>query len=80
MSQLFTADTTVRHILHSYPHAYEVFESHGMCEDCKDDPPPLPLSHFAGRHGVAVNDLIRQLEAVVRQERELEEERKQRGE
>ncbi len=63
---LFSADSTVRQILHAYPQAYEVFQAHGMCADCKEDPPPVPLHHFAGRHGVGLTDLIGQLEAAVR--------------
>ncbi len=60
----FNADTTVRHILTTYPQAFAVFESHGMCEGCKADPPPVPLNQFAGRHGVALPRLIEELNAA----------------
>ncbi len=42
--------TTVRDLLHEHPGVFPVFLGHGMCEDCKADPPPVPLAHFASKH------------------------------
>lgn len=62
MSDLsLTGDTTVRDILRSHPQLFPVFESHGMCEDCKAAPPPVPLHHFSSKHGVPLERLIAEL-------------------
>lgn len=45
-----TGETTVRDLLHAFPPAADVLLRHGMCEDCKLDPPPVPLAHFAKKH------------------------------
>lgn len=34
----------------NHPSAFDVFERHGMCEDCKQSPPPVPVSHFVEKH------------------------------
>lgn len=66
MSVDLTPETTVRHVLTNYPQTFTVFERHGMCADCRVQPPPLPLHHFAGKHcGGDVAGLIRELEAAI---------------
>ncbi|MCP4250530.1 MAG: hypothetical protein GY778_26095 [bacterium] len=42
--------TTVRELLTAHPAAFDVLLRHGMCADCKANPPPVPLDHFAGKH------------------------------
>jgi len=42
--------TTVRELLTKHPPAFDVLVSHGMCQDCKDNPPLVPLAHFAQKH------------------------------
>lgn len=42
--------TTVRELLTNHPEVFPVLVSRGMCEDCKTDPPPVPLGHFAAKH------------------------------
>jgi len=42
--------TTVRELLAAHPAAFGVLLGHGMCEDCRSDPPPVPLAHFAAKH------------------------------
>ncbi len=37
-------------VLQKYPAAWAVFERHGMCEDCKTAPPPVPIQHFVDQH------------------------------
>ncbi len=65
MSLPITADTTVRDLLTAQPELFSILERHGMCADCKADPPPVPLSHFAGKHcGGDVDGLIRELHAA----------------
>ncbi len=44
------ATTTVRELLTAHPQAFSVLLSHGMCEDCRDDPPSVPVRHFAAKH------------------------------
>ncbi len=59
-------DTTVRDLLTAYPAAFDVLASHGMCQSCKDDPPPVPIHHFAMKHcGGEVDRLIEEVKAVV---------------
>ena len=62
-----TGDTSVRDILTKHPETFPVFESHGMCADCKVSPPPAPLHHFSSRHEVPLDQLITELtEAIER--------------
>jgi len=57
--------TTVREILKTHPETFPVFLGHGMCEDCKANPPPVPLQHFASKHcGGDLSGLIRELSAA----------------
>lgn len=59
-------NTTVRDVIQTYPKAFEVFLRHGMCEDCKADPPPVPLHHFARKHcGGDVPGLLSELNAAI---------------
>ncbi len=59
-------ETTVRDLLTAYPQTFEVLVSHGMCTDCKHNPPPVSLSHFAGKHcGGEVDTLLAELHAVI---------------
>lgn len=65
--QAIDANTTVRELLCSYPQTFEILVSHGMCEDCKHDPPPVPLHHFAQKHcRDDLAGLIAQLATVIR--------------
>jgi hypothetical protein len=65
MNLTITADTTVRDLLSAHPELFSILERHGMCPDCKDDPPPVPLHHFATKHcGGDVDGLIRELHGV----------------
>ena len=45
-----TETTTVQELLTTHPQAAEVLLRHGMCDDCRDNPPPVPLCHFARKH------------------------------
>lgn len=59
-------NTTVRDVLKAHPQAFDVFLRHGMCADCRADPPPVPLHHFAGKHcGGNVAGLIAELNAAI---------------
>jgi len=59
-------NTTVRDLLTTHPETFPVFVSHGMCEDCKADPPPVPLHHFAGKHCAGdLPGLIRELHSAI---------------
>ncbi len=61
-----TEDTTVRELLTTHPEVFDILLGHGMCADCQDDPPPVPLQHFARKHcGGDVLGLIRELETVM---------------
>lgn len=61
--------TTVRELLTEHPGAYDVLVSRGMCEDCKENPPPVPLEHFAEKHcGGDLDNLIEQLRAAISQD------------
>ncbi len=65
-----TPETTVRDLLAAHPQVFSVFELHGMCADCKADPPPVPLRHFASKHcGGDVQGLMRELTAAIGQGR-----------
>jgi hypothetical protein len=59
-------NTTVRDILTTHPETFQVFLSHGMCADCKADPPPVPLQHFASKHCADdLTGLIRELRSII---------------
>jgi hypothetical protein len=59
-------NTTVRELLTEHPIAFEVLVSHGMCQDCKDNPPLVPLEHFARKHCEGeLKNLIEQVEAAI---------------
>ena len=58
--------TTVRDLLVNHPDAFDVLASHGMCQDCRVDPPSVPLDHFAQKHcGGDLNGLIEQIRTTV---------------
>lgn len=62
-------NTTVRDLLTEHPSACDVLVSHGMCQECKDNPPPVPLEHFAKTHCDGhLKNLIEQVEAAIRRE------------
>ncbi len=62
------ADTTVREALTAFPNTFGVFSAHGMCADCKEDPPPVPIRHFALKHCDGdLAGLLAELDAVIRQ-------------
>ncbi len=64
--QLLDANTTVRDLLSAYPQAFDVLVAHGMCADCKADPPPVPLQHFAEKHCEGkILDLLAELRAAI---------------
>jgi len=48
--ELFRPDDLVCDVLAKYPQVFSVFERHGMCEECKQSPPPVPLALFASKH------------------------------
>jgi len=59
--------TTVRDLLTHFPQTFGVLSAHGMCADCKDDPPPVPIRHFALKHcGGDTAGLLAELDAVIR--------------
>lgn len=47
---MFHADMLVCDVLKEYPVVWSVFERHGMCDDCKASPPPVPIQHFVDKH------------------------------
>lgn len=58
--------TMVRDLLRTYPQTLPVFLRHGMCPDCKTDPPLVPLAHFASKHcGGDLERLIEELQTAV---------------
>jgi hypothetical protein len=60
------ASTTVRELLRRHPEVFDVLLGHGMCEDCKADPPPVPLGHFANKHCAGdVAGLIAELQGAM---------------
>ncbi len=60
------AATTVRDLIIKHPAAFSVLRGHGMCEDCKADPPTVPLQHFANKHcGGDVDGLIQELKMAI---------------
>lgn len=46
----FKPDMLVCDVLSQFPTTWDVFLRHGMCEDCKDSPPPVPIQHFVNKH------------------------------
>jgi hypothetical protein len=60
-----TGDTLVCDLLTKHPEAFAVFETHGMCADCRIAPPPVPLHHFSSKHEVPLDQLITELTAVI---------------
>ncbi|MFQ5590067.1 MAG: hypothetical protein ACE5HE_02780 [Phycisphaerae bacterium] len=42
--------TTVRELLTACPSVFPILLRHGMCEECRDDPPPVSLLYFAAKH------------------------------
>jgi len=48
--QTLDGNTTVRELLIAHPQTFEVLVARGMCEDCRTDPPPVSLHHFAQKH------------------------------
>ncbi|MBI1388827.1 MAG: hypothetical protein GC154_10315 [bacterium] len=47
---MFLPTDLVCDVLQRHPEAFSVFERHGMCEDCRQSPPPVPIAHFAEKH------------------------------
>lgn len=47
---MVTPGDLVCDVLSQYPATWPVFERHGMCEDCKASPPPVPVQHFVNKH------------------------------
>lgn len=47
---MFQPDDLVCDVLAKYPQTWDVFIRHGICEDCRQSPPPVPVSHFANKH------------------------------
>ena len=62
-----TGETRVCDLLTRHPQTFAVFESHGMCAECKAAPPPVPLQHFSARHGVPLAQLLAELTAAIGQ-------------
>jgi hypothetical protein len=61
-----TPTTTVREVLTAHPTAAEVLLRHGMCADCQDNPPLVPLHHFATKHcGGDLDGLIEELTQAI---------------
>lgn len=59
--------TLVCDVLLAHPEVFDVFLRHGMCEDCKAAPPPVPLGHFATKHCAGdLDGLIAELGAAAR--------------
>ncbi len=66
LMHMLDANTTVRDLLSSHPQAFDVLVAHGMCADCKADPPPVALQHFAEKHcDGKICDLLAELQAVI---------------
>lgn len=66
MALELTAETTVRDLLTTHPAAAGVLLRHGMCADCQQSPPPVPLGHFAFKHcGGDLDGLIREIQAAL---------------
>ena len=64
--QTLDANTTVRELVTAHPRTFEVLVARGMCKDCKTDPPPVPLHHFAQKHCDGnLSGLLADLEAAI---------------
>jgi hypothetical protein len=64
--QAIHANTTVRELLTTFPQAFGVLAAHGMCADCKEDPPAVPIRHFAQKHcGGNIDGLLAEIHAVI---------------
>ncbi len=58
--------STVQELLAEHPVAFDVLAGHGMCEDCKANPPQVPLEHFAQKHcGGNLSGLIAEIEKAL---------------
>jgi hypothetical protein len=67
--QPIDAHTTVRELLIAFPLAFEVLAAHGMCADCRNDPPPVPLLHFAQKHCDGnLTGLLAEIDSVIQQQ------------
>ena len=54
--------TTLSELLTAHPQALSVLLSHGMCDECREDPPSVPLRHFAAKHSHSnIEGLLEQL-------------------
>jgi hypothetical protein len=62
-----TGETQVCDLLTRHPQTFAIFESHGMCAECKAAPPPVPLQHFSERHGVPLAQLLAELADAIGQ-------------
>ncbi len=61
-----TENTTVRDLLQAHPETFPVLLNHGMCGDCRENPPPVPLSTFAEKHcGGNLTGLIAELQRAM---------------
>ena len=61
-----TESTTVKELLTTHPNAAQVLLRHGMCDDCRENPPPVPLGHFARKHcGGNLAGLLVELSAAI---------------
>jgi hypothetical protein len=47
---MFKSEDLVCDVLAKHPQTWDVFERHGICEDCKQSPPPVPIMHFVEKH------------------------------
>jgi len=57
--------TTVRDLLAAHPETFDVLLVRGMCADCRFNPPPVPLGHFAEKHcGGDIEGLLGELKRV----------------
>jgi hypothetical protein len=67
--QAIHANMTVRELLTTFPQAFGVLAAHGMCADCKEDPPAVPIRHFAQKHcGGNLDGLLAELHAFIQPE------------
>ena len=58
--------TTVKDLLEIHPEVFPVLLGHGMCADCQDDPPPVPLAHFAEKHCEGrISELIAEIRSAM---------------
>ncbi len=55
--------TTVRDLLTRHPETFDVFLRHGMCEDCKAAPPPVPAAAGATYRRWSLRRRIRKIVA-----------------